>query len=403
MTAPLDGFRVLDFGQGGAGPYCGQLLGDFGADVIKVEPPRGDWGRTMGAKDVNLGFSGTYASMNRNKRSVCLDLTKETAREVAKELASESDVVIESFRPGAMERLGLGYEDIAAIQDRIIYCSVSAFGQTGPLAGKPGSDSVMQPYGGLTAINGNPGQPPLRLGNIVSDMLAAMNAFSGVLLALQQQVHQPGPRHVQVSLLDSIIAFQTSCFSEYLFTGEPPVQPGNRHPLLPTSGIIQTSDGHLTMAVLDHYWSEFCRAIGRLDLLEDPRFATADARQEHRVPLWDELETTFALRTTREWLELLESLQILSGPVNDYPAVVSDPQVAHNGILSSVARADGRSIPMVRAPISITGIDQRMAFPPALGEHTDAVLTEVLAYHSSRIAELRRDGSIGGPAAPENP
>jgi len=396
VASPLSGLKVLDFGQGGAGPYCAQLLGDFGAEVIKIEPPRGDWGRTLGEQDPEAGFSGTYASMNRNKRSVCLDLSYPSARGIAMELASASDIIVESFRPGAMDRLGLGFEDIARLRDRFVYCSVSAFGQTGPMAARPGSDSVMQPYGGLTAINGNPGQPPLRLGNIVSDMLAAMNAFSGVLLALHAQRDDPRPQHVQVSLLDSIIAFQTTCFSEYLMTGAVPPQPGNRHPLLPTSGIIGSSDGYLTMAVLDHYWERFCPAVGRPDLATDPRYATAEARQEHRIPLWQELERTFAERTTAEWLELLTSLEILCGPVNDYPAVASDPQVIHNGIFTSATHPDGRTVPMVAAPISIVGVSQEMGFPPALGEHTEEILRDRLGYSAERITALRMEGAVSG-------
>lgn len=394
MASPLSGLQVLDFGQGGAGPYCAQLLGDFGAEIVKIEPPRGDWGRTLGAQDQEAGFSGTYASMNRNKRSVCLNLSFPSAREIAKELASTSDIIVESFRPGTMDRLGLGFDDIARLRDRFVYCSVSAFGQTGPMAGRPGSDSVMQPYGGLTAINGNPGQPPLRLGNIVSDMLAATNAFSGVLLALHDQRNDSRPKHVQVSLLDSIIAFQTTCFSEYLMTGSAPPQPGNRHPLLPTSGIIRSADGYLTFAVLDHYWERFCPAIGRPELAANPHYATAEARQEHRVPLWLELERAFAERTTAEWLDILTSLDFLCGPVNDYPAVTSDPQVVHNEIFTSAKHPDGREAPMVAAPISIVGTSQAMGFPPALGEHTEEILRDRLGYSAARIAALRVEGSI---------
>ena len=375
MTLPLANVRVLDFGQGAAGPYCGQLLGDYGADVIKVEPPRGDWGRTMGVVDERTGTSSVYISMNRNKRGLCLDLSKEKGVSIARSLTEKMDVVLESFRPGVMDRLGLGYEDIVLKNAAVVYCSINGFGSSGPKIDLPASDSLMQPYGGLMSVVGEPDRPPLKVGNIVSDMIAATNAFSAILLGLIQRSVTGEGSHVEVSLLDSIVAFQTTGLTQYLMTGKAPQRLGNRHPLLSTSGVIQASDGYVTFAVLDHHWDAFCQKVGDDELTSDVRFATSQDRLVNRDALWGVFERIFAQRTIAEWIEMLNAIDIVCGPVNDYPAVVADAQVKHNRLFESCTLESGVEVPMVRNPIRMNDVPVTYSRPPRLGEHSRAILS----------------------------
>lgn len=294
MSYPLSGLKVADFSQGGAGPYCTQLLGDQGADVIKIEPLRGDWAREMGAFNADIGMTATFASMNRNKRGICLDLRAPEARQVALALCRKADVVVEAFRPGVMGRMGLGYGAIARANPRVVYCSINGFGLTGPNKDLPASDSVLQPYGGLMSIVGEEDGDPLRVANIVSDMLAAVNAFGSVMLGLYRRATTGEGGHVSTNLLDSIVAFQATNVSEYLLSGKTPRRMGNRHPLIASSGVYKAADGYIAMAVLDHYWKAFCEAMEVRPLAEDPRFATPESRQEHRRALWALLQETEA-------------------------------------------------------------------------------------------------------------
>ena len=282
MALPLAGVRVLDFGQGVAGPYAGQLLADQGADVIKVEPPRGDWAREMGVRDAN-GLSGTFASVNRNKRGLCLDMRLAEGKDLARRLALKADVVIESFRPGVMDRLGLGYEALKKDSPRLIYCAVTGFGEDGPNVDLPAGDSTMQAYGALMSIVGERDGAPLRVGNVVSDMLAGMNAYSAVLLALLQRGNSAPGTRIGVSLLDSLVAFQAPPLTEFLLTGQLPKRQGNAHPLIAPSGAVKTKDGHIVFTVLDHQWTGFCAGLGLAALATDPRFATSTDRQKNRL------------------------------------------------------------------------------------------------------------------------
>ena len=391
MNSPLTGLRVIDFGQGAAGPYCGQLLADFGADVIKVEPPRGDWGRTLGRRDPVTGLSSTHLAVNRSKRSVVLDLTQPRGVELAVRLCQAADVVLESFRPGVMERLGLGPNMVRAANPRLVYASITGFGATGPLADRPASDSMMQPFGGLMSVIGSEDGPPMRVGNVVSDMLAAGNAFSAVLLALLRRETTCLGGHVEVSLLDSLVAFQATGLTEYLVTGQLPRRPGNRHPLIGASAVAACADGFVAIGVLDHYWPAFCAAL-RLDALAvDPRFHTADARLENQDALWAELEPVLAVRTVEELVAELTALGIVCGPVNNYADLVADPQVRHNALITDLALPSG-TVPMIAPPLRVDGSEPRYAPPPALGADTTAVLAE-LGLAPSEIEEALSSGA----------
>lgn len=385
--APLASLKVIDFSQGGAGPYCAQLLADFGAHVIKIEPPRGDWAREMGVRDEVLGMSATFAAFNRNKRGVCLDLTQPAAVDLARRLVLGADILVEAFRPGVMQRLGLGADTLCPQAPRLVYCAVSGYGQTGPNIARPASDSVMQAYGGLMSLIGEPGGAPLRVPNIVSDMLAGTNAFASVLLALVRR-HETGRGGVVgTSLLDSIVGFQASILSEYLMTGRPPERRGNRHPLIAASGVFQAADGPVAYTVLDHYWQPFCELMGLQHLLQDPRFADSHARQQHRQALHEAFAEATRPHRVAELLERLGRAGVLCAPVQDYPTLVADPQVRHNGLLSTL-QVGGRELPMVRSPMHVDGPSLPYTAPPAIGEHSVEVLTEELGLQAAQIQAL---------------
>ena len=394
MTAlPLQGLRVLDFGQGVAGPYCAQLLGDHGADVIKVEPPRGDWCRTLGVQAAP-GLTGAYVSVNRNKRGLCLDLKQPEAVAIARALALKADVLLESFRPGVMERLGLGYDALRQESPKLIYCDVTGFGASGPNVDLPATDSTMQAYGGLMSINGERDGDPLRVGNVVSDMLAGANAFGGVLLALLARGVSGAGRRVSVSLLDSIVAFQAPTISEYLMTGKVPRRLGNQHPLSAAAGVYRTRDGAISFTVMERKWARFCEGLAIDVLARDVRFATTDSRQANRDALRGILAPVFVAKSTAEWLAILRGLDLQCAPINDYPALLQDPQVAHNGLLQSIEGGAGPDLPLLRTPVRLEGEPPRLARPPRKGEHTRDVLAEDLGYSPARV-----DAAIAGGAA----
>jgi crotonobetainyl-CoA:carnitine CoA-transferase CaiB-like acyl-CoA transferase len=398
VTLPLEGLRVLDFGQGVAGPYAGQLLGDHGADVIKIEPPRGDWSRTMGAQD-GSGLTGTFVAVNRNKRALCLDLRKPEAIAAARDLALRADVLVESFRPGVMDRLGLGREALRRENARLVYCSVTGFGESGPNVDLPAGDSIMQAYGGLMSIIGERDGDPLRVGNVVSDMLAGTNAFSGIVLALLTRAATGKGGDVRVSLLDSIVAFQAPPLTEFLLTGNTPRRLGNEHPLIAPSGAVRTSDGQINFTVFDHQWADFCAKLGLAHLAADARFADSGLRQRNRDALNRELAAVFAGASSVEWIEELRRMDVLCAPINDYPALVDDVQVRHNRIVSSARDAAGREIPMLRNPVHVDANTTKLSPPPRLGEHTREILRSELGFDDARVARFIAAGIALGEAA----
>lgn len=398
MTAPLDGALVLDFGQGVAGPYCAMLLADLGADVVKIEPPRGDWARNMGST-VAPGMGTTYLAVNRGKRSLCLDLARPNGRAVARRLAETADIVVESFRPGVMGRLGLGYDGLAEARPALVYCSITGYGPDGPSAHLPAGDSVMQAYGGLMSINGDAGGPPLRVDNVVSDMLAGLFGLNGIMAALLTRERSGRGDRVEVSLLDALVAFQAPPLAEYLATGTMPARAGGAHPLLAPSGTYATRDGAIVFSVLNHQWEAFCRNIGAEQLLRDARFADNAARLAHREALTALLAPAFSARTTAEGLKSLRRCDVLCAPINDYATLVGDPQVAWNGLVETLTHPEAGVLPAIGNPVRGGGHAAAMRPPPLLGEDGEAVLSARLGLSPGDISALAQDGSLILPPA----
>lgn len=371
---PLDGIKVVDFGQGVAGPYGAMLLGDYGADVIKIEPPRGDWARTLGTR-IGETESATFVAVNRNKRSVVLDLTRPEGIAAARDLIAGADILVQSFRPSVMARYGLDYRSLAPLHPRLIYCSVSGFGPAGPAADLPAGDSTMQAWGGLMSIIGDAEDDPTRVGNVVSDMLAGMNLFQGALLALMKRAQTGKGSEVHVALLDSIIAFQAPAFAEYLTTGRPPPRTGNNHPLMAPSGLFKTADSAVVFSVLEHQWENFCRFFGVPNLAHDVAFARNADRIANRAALMAILRPLFASESTAEVLHRLRACDVPCAPVNDYAAVAADAQVKLNGLLGRRQHPALGAVPFIRNPVRISEMEPRAGNVPLLGEHTAAILS----------------------------
>lgn len=390
---PLAGLRLIDFSQGVAGPSCAMLLGDLGADVIKVEPPEGDWARGVG-HEVAPGESSAHLSLNRNKRSICLDLKKPEGRAIALQLAERSAIVVQNFRPGVMEKFGLGYEQLAAVNPRLVYASIFGFGEDGPLAGVPATDSTMQAFGGLMSINGDGDGPPLRVGNMVSDMLAGSYLSQGVLAALLALGQTGRGQRVSVSLLDALVAFQAPPVIEFAVTGQVPVRSGRQHPMIVPSGTYAVKDGFITLVATQQLWRKFCIAIDRADLACDERFASAQARLAHREQLHAIIAAFFAERTQAEVLQLSRQHDLVCAPINDYAALLRHEQVAANGLLDMCQHKQLGPVPNVRNPVRYTDLAMPCGVPPMLGEHTRAVLQDALALDDAHIDRLVALGAI---------
>lgn len=378
MNSPLEGIRVIEFARHLAGPFAGMTLGDLGADVIKVEPPgHGDDTRIF-PPHWN-GESTYYLSANRNKRSVVLDLKSRAGLETALQLIDSADILIENYRPGTAERLGIGYEQLQSRNARLIYCAVSAFGQDGPDRDKAGVDLLMQAATGLMSITGEEGRPPVRAGTSLIDLTAGANAVQGILAALYVQERTGKGQRVDVSLLGAGVSWLTYHATAYFATGEIPRRMGSRHGAVAPYGAFPTKDGYLVLAVAtDALWRRLCTAIDAEHLVDDPRFASNPDRTRNRAELEPILIEIFAEHDAHTWAERLSSAGVPSGPVNTIDQVLSMPQVLHEGLVVDLPRHDipdfrmaGPAIRLSDTPVTIRRP------PPKLGEHTDEVLVEL--------------------------
>jgi formyl-CoA transferase/CoA:oxalate CoA-transferase len=393
---PLSGYRVLELAHLVAGPACGMYLADMGADVIKVEDPRGgDASRTVYRARVG-DESAVFAAVNRNKRSVALDLARPEGRAVFLRLAAQADAVIEAYRGGVAERLGIDYERLAAVNPRIVYCSVSAFGPTGPWRDKPGLDMLLQAMGGLMAVTGEPDGGPVLCGAPVIDTIGALMAGQGVLTALLHRERTGVGQRVDVSLLGGVLLAHAVRLAVYFATGEEPERVGSGHAYLAPFQAYRAADGGwIYVAVwIERLWPPFCAAVERPDLLDDPRFRTNQDRCRNRRALNAVLEPLFATRSVADWMACLEAHDVLCAPVNRYPDLLHDPQIAASGMLVEEVHPRGGPFRTLDTPVRLHRTPGGIrTSAPALGEHSDQVLGEA-GLEAGDIARLRGLGVV---------
>jgi crotonobetainyl-CoA:carnitine CoA-transferase CaiB-like acyl-CoA transferase len=393
---PLTGITVVDLSRILAGPYCTMALADAGADVVKIEEPgRGDDTRGWGPPFVE-GESTYFLSVNRGKRSLTLNLKHEDGRRILRQLLDGADVLVENFRPGTLDRLGFSYDAVRARNPRLVYASISGYGPDGPWGGKPGYDAIAQGEGGLMSITGLPGGPPTRVGASVADVLAGMTAFQGILLALlrRQKTGQGG--HVDVSLLESLLAPLSYHASAYLLAGEVPSRLGNRHPSLAPYETFEAADGYVILGVgNDALWRAFCAAAGQAALFSDPSFETNALRVRHYDALRARLAPMMRARPVAEWLALLEGAGVPCGRVRTVAEAIDSEQVEARGLLLEVAHPRLGAGRYLGSPIHLSdaGRGSRRP-PPLLGEHTQEVLAERLGLTVEEVEAMRRQGVV---------
>ena len=381
---PLAGVTVVDVTHMLAGPYCTWILGALGAEVIKVEMPgRGDFTRRIAP--FSHGESLYFLSVNRNKRSIALDLKSTEGKEVFRRLAAKADIVVENNRAGVMTRLGLDYSALSKINPRLIFASISGFGQTGPYRDRPAFDAVVQAMSGMMSITGDPDRSPSRVGASIGDMGASLFGAVGILAALQERTRTGLGSMVDVSMLDSQVALLENAMARYLNTGEVAQRIGSRHPLVTPFQAFATADAPLVICCdTEAQWQALCRTIGTPNLINDERFIDGNARTRNHAMLEPILLATFATRIRSEWLALLEKSDVPCGPVNSIADIAADPQIAAREMVVQVG-ADKFSALPIR---SENGAAPRETPAPALGQDTDAILAE-LAYSPEDVSRLR--------------
>jgi len=404
--APLEGVRVLDLSRILAGPWCGQLLADFGADVIKVEKPGGgddtrSWGPPW-LKDgtgADTGESAYYLACNRNKRSVAIDFGRPGGAALVTRLARRADVLIENFKVGGLGRYGLDYQALRPVNPRLVYCSITGFGQTGPYARRTGYDAAIQAMGGLMSITGErddlPGGGPQKAGVAVADLMAGMYAAAAILAALRHRDLCGEGQHLDVALLDTQVAWLANQASNYLVGGVVPQRAGTAHPNIVPYRAFPTADGFLMVAVgNDTQFARFARLTGHPEWAQDPRFATNPARVRHRELLEPLVAAALAARDTGEWLAAFEAEGVPAAPINDLAQVFADPQVQARGLRIDAAHPGGRPVAMVRQPVRFSATPPRApAAPPSCGQHTAEVLAEI-GVSGTEFEALRAAGVV---------
>jgi CoA:oxalate CoA-transferase len=410
MPGPLEGIRVLDLTRILSGPFCAMVLGDLGADVIKVEQPiSGDPARGNGPflPDPNGpgpdGEENTYStyfmSINRSKRSVALDLAEPRGRELFLELVKTADVVLENFRPGAIQRLGLDYSAINAANPRVVMASISGFGQTGPYASRPALDVIVQGMGGMLSITGEPGGGPVRPGSSIGDITAALFTAIGVLSALHERERSGLGQFIDIGMMDCQVAILENAFMRYFTLGQVPARLGTRHPSSTPFQAFRTLDGHVVVAIMGgstEQWPLFCAAIGHPELIDDERYETGWGRTQHYDELIPTIEAAMAAKPTAEWVEVLSEMGIPVGPVQDIAQVAQDPQMAARGMFMDLPHPVLGSLKSTGNPINLSRTPGRpTTVAPDLGQHSDEVLGELLGLGDDELAALRAAGVVG--------
>ncbi|RDD62754.1 CaiB/BaiF CoA transferase family protein [Ferruginivarius sediminum] len=405
MTAPLAGLRVFDLTRILAGPTCTQLLGDLGAEVIKIERPgEGDDTRKWGppylknADGSDSSTSAYYLSSNRNKRSLTLDISKQEGQELARRMIRESDILVENFKAGGLKKYGLAYDDVKDIAPRLIYCSITGFGQTGPYSDRAGYDYLAQGMGGIMSLTGEPDDEPIKVGVGIADIMCGMYASSAILAALHSRAQSGEGQHIDLALLDTQVAWLTYEGLNYLTSGEVPKRRGNEHPNIVPYKTMPCTDGYVILAVgNDGQFRRFCEFAGRPELADDPRFATNASRVRNREELYPILDELTRRKSQKEWVDGLSALGVPSGPVNTLDQVFADPQVRHREMQVQMPYdgSQGGKVDLIGNPIKYSGtpVTYRRP-PPKMGEHTEPVLEELLGLDAAEIRRLREQGVI---------
>jgi crotonobetainyl-CoA:carnitine CoA-transferase CaiB-like acyl-CoA transferase len=398
MTSlPLDGLRVLDFSHAAAGPFTTMFLGDMGAEVFKVEKPgRGDGSRYMGEPMQGPLESDYYLSLNRNKKSVLLDLSTPDGRDLARDLAGRCDIVVQNFRPGVLDRLGLGFEDLRKVREKLIYCSISAFGSSGPWRDRPANDIIMQSVSGMMGITGEVDGGPVRIGAPVSDYSTGLFALVAVLVSLHNRDQHPEGQHVEVAMLDASIAMMSNYIPSVAMLDKQIPRLGRGHAQIVPYQAFLCSDGQYVMvgAFTQGFWRRLAEGVGRPEWVDDPRYVSNAARLQHRDELLGALEEIFATKTRAEWLAILDIADVPNSPVLELHDAIHSEQAEHNGIVQHIDAGD-RSLDAIKLPVeSNTWRPGNALPPPVMGEHTDEVLGKVLGLSRERIDELAEAGVV---------
>jgi formyl-CoA transferase len=392
-SSPLDGLRVVDLSRALSGPLCAMLLGDLGADVIKVEEPgTGDDSRHWGPPFQN-GESAYFLSCNRNKRGVTLNLKQEGGREALWRLIERADILIENFRPGLMEIFGFGYEAVHARNPRLVYCSISAYGQDGPEASRPGYDIIMQGTTGATSVTGDPNGAPYRSGLPVCDVISGLMASQSILAALLARERTGQGQRVEATLLGATVAALGNFASSYLVSGVAPRRVGNSHPQIAPYDLLRAADGYINIAGgNDDIFRRLCAALDLPALAGDPRFATNASRVANRVALLAALETRTSQEPVASLLATLDAAKVPAGPIRDMGEVLTSPQAQHIGLVQEIEHPTTGVVRMVDTPLRLTDTPATLRLPPpTLGQHTAEVLRE-LGYDDATIAAWRKQG-----------
>jgi crotonobetainyl-CoA:carnitine CoA-transferase CaiB-like acyl-CoA transferase len=399
MNGALKGLRVLDLTRVLAGPWATQMLADFGAEVIKIEKPgEGDDTRGWGPPfvkntDGSDGDAAYFHSANRGKKSVCIDFTKPEGASLIKALAAKSDILVENYKVGGLKKYGLDYESLEEANPRLIYCSITGFGQTGPYANRAGYDFMIQGMAGVMSITGEPDGAPMKMGVAFSDVFAGLHAIIGIQAALYAREKSGKGQHIDISLLDSQVSVLANQALNYLVGGKVPQRLGNQHPNIVPYQVFETADGHMIVAVgNDRQFTEYCRLIG---VAADAKFATNRGRVEGRAELIPLLATAMKRQTTAHWVKAFEADAIPCGPINTIDQVFADPQVKARGLVRQLRNEDGRKVPTVANPIVFSENAAQVGLAsPALGAQTGEVLSSVLGLTASEIDTLKARGAL---------
>ena len=398
MSGPLSGLRIVDLTRILAGPFATMILSDMGAEVIKVERPEGG-DLSRGTGPFIQGESYYFVSVNRGKQSVTLNLAHPDGQQALKDIAAECDVLVENFVPGAMGGFGLSYNDLQKLNPRLVYCSISGFGQTGPYAQRPALDIIVQAMGGIMSITGEPGGGPVRPGSSLGDIIAGLFSTTAILAALQERERSGQGQYIDVSMLECQLAILEGAVGRYVTTGESPGPIGTRHPSFTPFQAFKTADDWIVVAIVGgvrDQWPLFCAALDRVDLIDDPRYSDGYERTQNYDALIPDLEAAMSQKTAAQWLQEFGELGIPCGPVNRIDQVLADPQVQYRQALVDVPHARVGNIPVVNSPLRFSRTPNApLKEAPDLGQHNETVLKRLAGYAVEQVEKLKAEGVIG--------